>query len=252
MRKLQTFGVNCEKCGRDYQEHGRKGENHMVGAGRGCRAKALWKQLYWFSCLQNSLSDVGFGGFPSLCRITCRTFTGRRSTCWEPLWRSLGRGHPEPHQPVPPSPAPKPTASPRTWAVYTSRQIQVRGDLARGGRKWEETCISCVCRELSWTTGVEMVPLSNWKCSRPGWWCSEQPGTVEGLPAHGRGWNQLNFRISSRPDHSGIYKPTDVEVFKPWLLICPPGEIQGFWAAFSVCLCVFVTLYLPKPYIISQ
>lgn len=26
MRKLQTFEVNCEKCGRDYQEHVRKGK----------------------------------------------------------------------------------------------------------------------------------------------------------------------------------------------------------------------------------
>lgn len=63
--------------------------------------------------------------FNILNRITCRMFTVKRLIFCEPLWKSQGRGHPEPRRPAHPSPALKPMASPRTWAVYTSRQIQV-------------------------------------------------------------------------------------------------------------------------------
>ena len=32
----------------------------------------------------------------------------------------------------------------------------------------------------------------------------EQPGIVEGDPAHGRGWDGVGFKVPSNPNHSGI------------------------------------------------
>ena len=31
---------------------------------------------------------------------------------------------------------------------------------------------------------------------------SEQPGTVEGAPAHGRGWSNRTFKVPSNPNQS--------------------------------------------------
>ena len=35
-------------------------------------------------------------------------------------------------------------------------------------------------------------------------WDFGQPGLVEGVPAHGRGWNWMGFKVPSNPNQSGI------------------------------------------------
>lgn len=32
----------------------------------------------------------------------------------------------------------------------------------------------------------------------------DQPGLVGGVPAHGRGWHEINFKVPSSPNHSMI------------------------------------------------
>jgi len=43
--------------------------------------------------------------------------------------------------------------------------------------------------------------MFQWSCSE----AFEQPGLVEGVPAHGRGgWNQMIYKVPSKPNHSMI------------------------------------------------
>jgi len=71
------------------------------------------------------LKEVLILWFVSSLRTTCRTSTGRRSTCSGPRWRCRGRGRHALCPPAPPCRAPKPTAWPRTWAACSSDSLRV-------------------------------------------------------------------------------------------------------------------------------
>lgn len=43
-----------------------------------------------------------------------------------------------------------------------------------------------------------------WRCSRPSWMGPGQPELEDGVPAHSRGWNRVDFRVPSNLSHSVI------------------------------------------------